>query len=254
MSETKVDKNSHTTTASEPKSADFSLASDVNKLLAEALEGKSEAFKHRVMDFALSCGLSQDDPLFLMLIATGRLEAMLEDAPDTLQALFKHWNQDLARTLELVESVTVERQKVAIERSAYALIHKTLLQEGKNILTSVTPATILLLLILGFGFIMGMIVPTWITSPILGMLGGGYTQVQSTSLTWKELEALKWATSKEGKFAKDLIDWNKGYLDNGDCIKDTQRLGVVLSYYGRKGKSGHCLIWAVPPEKRKFVD
>ncbi len=248
------DKNSHTTTASQSKSApkDKPLACD--KLLAEALSGKSEEFKRRVLDFALSSGLSQDDPLFLVLVATGHLETLLEDAPDTLQAVFKHWNQDLVKTLELVEQVTVERQKVAIERSAYALIHKALLSEGKKILTSITPATILLVFILGMGFILGMTLPTWMNQRIAGMLGGGYTQVQSNTLTWQELEAMKWATSKEGKFARNLIDWNRGYLDNGECLTDVQRLGVALSYYGRKAKSGHCLIWAVPSEKRKFVD
>ena len=244
----KVEENSHTTTANQSKRADIPLTPD--KLLAEALEGKSEAFKRRVMDFALSCGLSQDDPLFLVLVATGQLEAMLEDAPDTLQLLFKNWNRDLARNLELVEQVTVERQKVAIDRAAHALIHKAQLAEGKKILTAVFPAAILLFFTLGIGFIMGMSVPPWIT----GILGRGYTDVQSTSLTWDELEAMKWAMSKEGKLARNLIDWNRGYLENGQCLKDVQRLGVVLSQYGRKAKSGHCLIWAAPPQKRKFVE
>ena len=35
-----------------------------SELLTEALKGKSEEFKKRVLDFAMSYGLSQDDPLF----------------------------------------------------------------------------------------------------------------------------------------------------------------------------------------------
>ena len=54
-------------------------------LLTEALKGKSEDFKKRVLHFARSCGLSQDDPLFLIMIATGQLEVMLEHAPEPLQ-------------------------------------------------------------------------------------------------------------------------------------------------------------------------
>ena len=240
----KIERNSHSTTQNQAKDVDLTP----DKLLAEALQGKSEAFKRRVLDFALSCGLSPNDPLFLVLIATGQLEVMLEDAPKSLEILFKNWSQDLARNLELVEQVTVERQKVAINRAANALIHEALLREGRNILNSVFPATIVFCLIFGVGFIAGISIPPW----VFGILGGGYTKVQSNSLTWDELEAMKWGMSGEGKFARNLINWNRGYLDNKECVKDAQRLGVVLSQYGRKGKSGFCLIWIVPPNKRKF--
>ncbi|NJL78273.1 MAG: hypothetical protein HC836_32120 [Richelia sp. RM2_1_2] len=234
--------------ASKTKSSESSQACD--KLLAEALKGKSEAFKKRVLDFALSCGLSQDDPLFLVLIATGQLEVMLEDAPQTLQLLFKTWNRDLARNLEQVEQVAVERQKVAIDRAAHALIRKAQFAESRKLLTAVFPAGLLLFFILGVGVIMGILMPPWIA----GILSGGYTKVQSNTLTWDELEAMKWAISKEGKFARNLIDWNRGYLDNGECVEDAQRLGVILSQYGRKAKSGYCVIWATPSRNRKFVN
>lgn len=218
-------------------------------LLAEALKGKSEEFKRRVLDFAMSCGLSPDDPLFLVLVATGQLEVMLQDAPETLQLLFKTWNRDLANNLEKVESVAVERQKVAIDRAAHALIHQAQLREGGRLLTAVFPACILLFFILSVGFMMGILIPPWIT----GLLGGGYTSIQSTTLTWKELDAMKWGMSSEGKFARNLINWNRGYLDNGECIKDAQRLGLVLSQYNRKAKSGFCTVWVTPPQQRKFV-
>jgi hypothetical protein len=219
-------------------------------LLAEALKGKSEDFKRRVIDFALRSGLSQDDPLFLVLIATGQLEAMLTDAPETLKLLFNAWNQDLAHNLEQVELVAVERQKVAINRAANALIHESLLREGRSILYSVFPATIVFFLIFAVGFIAGMSIPSWIS----GVLGGGYTKVQSTNLTWKELEAMKWAISSEGKFAKNLINWNRGYLENGECLKDAQKLGVVLSQYNRKASSGFCTVWVTSIDKRRFEE
>ena len=148
-------------------------------LLAEALKGKSEDFKRRVLDFASRSGLSQDDPLFLVLVATGQLEAMLTDAPETLQLLFKTWNQDLANNLEQVEQVAVQRQKVAINRAANALIHESLLREGRNIIYSIFPTTIVFFFIFGVGFIAGISIPPWID----GVLSGGYTNVRSTSLT-----------------------------------------------------------------------
>ena len=217
-------------------------------LLAEALKGKSESFKTRVLHFAHSCGLSQDDPLFLIMIATGQLEVMLEDAPETLQVLFKTWNRDLASNLEKVEQVAVERQKVAINRAAQALIHESLVREGRNIINSIYPAVIVFFLIFAAGFISGVSIPPW----IVGVLGKGYSLVKSNNLTWEELDAMKWAVSSEGKFARNLINWNRGYLENGECIKDVQKLGVVLSQYNRKAKSGFCLIWTKPPQERNL--
>ena len=221
-----------------------------SELLTEALKGKSEEFKKRVLDFAMSYGLSQDDPLFLVLIATGQLEIMLEDAPKNLRLLFKTWNRDLANNLEIVEQVAVERQKVAINRAAHALIRKAQFTESRKLLSSVIPAGLLLFFTLGIGTIMGILMPPWIA----GTLSGGYTRVQANTLTWDELEAMKWAISREGKFARNLIDWNRGYLDNGECVRDAQRLGVILSQYGRKAKAGHCVIWATPPQERKFAN
>ncbi|AKG21327.1 DUF6753 family protein [Calothrix sp. 336/3] len=216
-------------------------------LLAEALRGKSDDFKRRVLDFVSKTGLSQDDPLFLVLVATGQLEVMLSDAPQTLQLLFQTWNQDLAHNLEQVEQVAIARQKVAINRAAQELIHESLLREGRNIINSVFPATVVFFFIFAIGFIAGVSIPPWLN----GFLSGGYTQVEANTLTWDELSAMKWAASSEGKFARDLMNWNRGYLENRECIKDVQRLGVVLSQYNRKAKSGFCLVWVTPPDKRK---
>ena len=220
-----------------------------DELLAEALNGKSEEFKQRVVDFAFRSGLSQDDPLFLIMVATGQLEIMLEDAPQRLQLLFETWNQDLAKNLETVEQVAVQRQKVAINRAAQALIHESLVREGRNIINSIYPAAIVFFLIFGAGFIGGVTIPPW----IVGILGKGYSLVKSNNLTWEELNAMKWGMSSEGQFAKNLISWNRGYLDNRECLKDAQKLGVTLSQYNRKATSGFCTIWVVPPNKRKFV-
>ncbi|MEL6462472.1 MAG: DUF6753 family protein [Cyanobacteria bacterium J06641_2] len=220
-----------------------------DELLAEALKGKSEEFKQRVVDFAFRSGLSKDDPLFLVLVATGQLEAMLQDAPETLKVLFKTWNQDLANNLEKVEQVAVQRQKVAINRAAQALIHESLVREGRNIINSIYPAAIVFFLIFGAGFIGGVTIPPW----IVGVLGKGYTLVKSDSLTWEEAEAMKWAMSSEGRFARNLINWNRDYLDNKECIKDAQKLGLTLSQYNRKARSGFCTIWVVPPSKRKLA-
>jgi hypothetical protein len=71
-------------------------------------------------------------------------------------------------------------------------------------------------------------------------------------LTVDQATALRWATSTEGKFARNLLDWNRGYLDNLACIKDTKRLGIKLELGGKPATSGFCTIWVQSPEQRKF--
>jgi len=230
--------------------SEFELSGEksVNKSrLDAALEGYGDEFKGKVLDIVTKTGLEPDDPLFLVLAATGRLEVLLEDAPDTLGQLFKNWSRELARNLELVESATVERQKAAIAKAAGELISRAEKQEAERLFTSIFPAAGLVLSILGLGFILGMSVPPWLQ----GVWGGGYVE-SNTSLTFNQLQALRWAESGEGKFARNLMRWNTGYLDTKECLKDPQRLKVILNLNGRKAYSGFCVVWTVPPNERKF--
>ncbi len=50
-------------------------------LLSLALDGQDERFKNKVYELVVELKLDPDDPLFLMLVATGRLELMLEEHP-----------------------------------------------------------------------------------------------------------------------------------------------------------------------------
>lgn len=214
----------------------------IDELLTAALVGKSEEFKKRVWDYVGKSGLVPGDPLLLVLLATGRLEVLLEDAPDTLEQLFKNWSKEISRNLELVESATLERQKLAIARAAADLIKKVEQQEARRLSTMILPAAGLVTAILSLGFILGMSIPPW--------LEGGLSQPQR--LTMNQLEALRWAESNEGKFARNLMKWNAGYLDNKECQKDAQSLKVTLTQGNRKASSGFCILWTVPPNERKF--
>jgi hypothetical protein len=126
--------------------------------------------------------------------------------------------------------------------SCVSPVKKAEQQEARRLFTSIVPAAGLVIAILGLGVILGMSIPPW--------LGGGLSQPQR--LTMNQLEALHWAESKEGKFARNLMKWNAGYLDNFECHKDVQSLKVTLTQGNRKASSGFCILWTVPPNERKF--
>ena len=107
-----------------------------DKLLNGALEGKSEDFKKRVWDYVGKSGLVPNDPLFLVLVATGRLEVLLEDAPDRLEQLFKNWNRELSRNLELVEGAEVLEIEVDGESGLIIIGGFEVLNRIKNLLST----------------------------------------------------------------------------------------------------------------------
>lgn len=59
------------------------------QLLDMALEGKPDGFKVKVYEIVRQFKLDASDAAFLMLIATGRLEVLLNEFPDQFEALFK---------------------------------------------------------------------------------------------------------------------------------------------------------------------
>ncbi len=231
----------------------------ITNLLDESLQDKSEVFKKRVLDFVLSCNLDPNDPLLLLMVANGSLQATLEEAPKSLSICLENWIKELSKTLDIVENISILRQKTAVIAAARSLVTDILKElnigdvenESKNrkqIADIIMPASLILVLTLTIGVLIGIIFPPWFR----GFFGGGYSQVQGNQLTWDEVEAMKWGLSKEGKFAKNLINWNRDYLDNGQCLKDAQKLDLSFSENGKVAKSGYCVVWAAPPNKRKF--
>ena len=104
----------------------------------------------------------------------------------------------------------------------------------------------ILLTTLGVGALMGWMGVLWSQ--------GGFAPGEAVHLTQEQAEALRWATSGEGKFARNLMKWNSDSLTNLECKKDVKRLGVTLEVAGRPATSGFCTIWVEPVQKRKFRD
>lgn len=211
--------------------------------LERLLEDKDDAYRARILHLVLSTGIDPTDPVFLLLVATGRLEVMLEDAPKSLEKLLKTWASEFWRTVELTESVVVERQKEAIARAAMALVEDAPKPES-NLASShskwLNPIP--------------LVFATAVAALIGGGLGGQFSGVSNvpTTLKVQDAELLKWAKSKEGRLAQNLVEWNADYLKNRRCTKEVQDLGVELTVGDRIATSGYCVLWIVPPGKREF--
>lgn len=213
-----------------------------NSLLDELLEGKSADFRSKVLHIVAKYQMTQNDPLFLLLVATGQLAVLLDEIPEAIEYHFADSVRELQRALDLAEKLVVERQKTAIANAAKDLIRQTELQQARRLFDSILPATGVLLAVLGLGGFAGMTIPPF--------LQGGYAE--EVKLTKEQVDALTWAMSDEGKLARNLVEWNRGYLET--CAADAKNLGVKMKFGGRAASSGFCFLWTSPPKERGFVE
>lgn len=79
-----------------------------------------------------------------------------------------------------------------------------------------------------------------------------YVTEAQEPLTLEEADHLAWARSEKGRFARTLMDWNSGILDDLTCTDEVKRLGVTLKVQGRAASYGFCTLWVVPPGQRRF--
>jgi hypothetical protein len=209
-----------------------------SSLLDKLLEGRSEEFKRKVFQLVAKTGYSEGDPLFVILLATGTLQTLLNEKPVEIDEMFNRWFNSITKSMDLVEKEIVERQKEAIAIAAGDLIRKAERQEASRFFTSILPGTVAASAILVVGLIAGTTVPP--------ALKGGY--VAGQNLTADDVDSLRWANSADGKYARRLMEWNADYLKV--CDKDSAKMPVKLQMGQREANKGFCLLWTRPPEER----
>ena len=93
-------------------------------LLEKLLSGRSEEFKRKVFQLVSQTGYSEGDPLFVILLATGTLQTLLNEKPVEIDEMFNRWTKTVTKSMDSVEQEIVERQKLAITQAAGDLIRK----------------------------------------------------------------------------------------------------------------------------------
>lgn len=212
----------------------------------QLLKDKPEAVQLKVLKLLKLTKIRENDVMFLVMLAIGQLEGLLEHSPKELAALFESWESLIFDRLKEAEKVAIKAQQTAIAQSVSDLIRKTDSQERKSFFRSVVPAFGLLTASIGIGVILGISVPVW--------LSGGYMSDTPRKLTFNEAEVLRWGMSAEGKYARDLIKWNPNLfpLTSPDCLSDVKALNVTMKVQGRDTIRGWCALWVIPSQKRQY--
>jgi ElaB/YqjD/DUF883 family membrane-anchored ribosome-binding protein len=226
-------------------------------LLALALEEQDPDFKNKVYEIIVHTGMDVNDPALLLMIATGRLETLLEESPKELSALFDQWAEvthsqitNYREGLEHYERAAVKGQQKAIARAAEKLVQKVAIEQFVKSINamSIGIGAGVVLLAIGAGFLAGNM---WASARADNVT---YAPGKPRQLSLTEANALQWATSDEGQFAQDLMKWNADLLTPSagklPCEMEAAQLGVTLEVEGRKASSGFCTLWVAPATQR----
>lgn len=105
------------------------MSREKGTLLESALEGLDLSTKSKIHQMAREYQLSNDDPLFVVLAATGRLEVLVEQAPATWDKHFQEyldkldeWYSSHSEILKQWENESQERIKAKIAEAVSDLI------------------------------------------------------------------------------------------------------------------------------------
>jgi uncharacterized protein YdiU (UPF0061 family) len=92
------------------------MSPEPDTLLNRLLDGRSDAFKAKVLDIVYRHHIDPNDPNFQILIATGQLEVLLQDAPQDLEQKFAQLLETLRRLVDA--ELKSFRQVVTAEQEA----------------------------------------------------------------------------------------------------------------------------------------
>jgi hypothetical protein len=208
-------------------------------LMAEVLEDKDVAFRVKVLNLVVKHGLSGNDPLFLILIAIGALQVMLEEAPAAIALSL----EEIRAQQEKLATEAVARTQSLVAQSVRELIGKTEALQLRRPWKILIPGMALFAVVFCLGLASGIA-----ASVALQTLASSGQRL----LSLEEASLLNWAKSTEGQYAKTLYEWNSDYLASGRCQPEMKALGVRLSQGNSTAISGFCTLWVVPPQQRQY--
>lgn len=246
------DSRERETLSRDPLSGPPMYEGDTESLISRVLKGKDSKFRSHVIQTAYRYGINKNDPLFIVLLATGQLELLLEKKPQEIDQFFKSWQSQwqsdlkdsqavISQELEQVRQLTekwekesrdfLERQGKAavnvqqrnISNSVRTLVRQAALEKVAHDIWSVIFGSGVILGAIAIGVFVGLAIPKFARSPVLDPKGPRQlTLEEAVALEWglskdgkfalKNADTIRWAMSSEGKYARQFMSWNQALL------------------------------------------
>lgn len=221
--------------------------------MATALQNLSDTEREIVLRTAMETDIKGDDPLFIFLIATGKIELLLHQKPAEIEALFarqyqewrKDWQKrlkyshalflehsktlqgyikDTQETLEIASAAALDAHSDKITDAANTVIKKAAFTKISHDAIALTKAAFYVFLSISVGVVLGLAIPMFYKPPPPEPDPKGQRQ-----LTLEEAKALEWAMSDVGKSAREnpeLVQWASG--SQGQYAKELMEWNQVL--------------------------
>ena len=231
--------------------------------MVQALENMSDSEREIVLRTAMETDIKGDDPLFIFLIATGKIELLLHQKPAEIEALFarqyQEWRKDWQKrlkyshalflehsktlqgyiketqeTLEIASAAALDAHSDKITDAANTVIKKAAFTKISHDAIALTKAAFYVLLSISVGVVLGLAIPLFYKPPSPELDPKGARQ-----LTLEEAKALEWARSDVGKSAREnpeLIKWATS--PGGQYAKELMEWNQVL--LNKRGGSFLC--------------
>ena len=234
------------------------IESDAKSLMEEVIEDYPELTKKKVRRIVKMSGISEKDPLFLILLVCRITHVLVEDAPQQIAKTFdlgrvsilKLFETEKKKLLDVQEQSLQLHQQAALDLTVakiVTMLDREFEQRGVNDPKKISPKLI------------GIISTATVTiiSLIIGFIAGWSFEFSwlgknnLTRLSLEDISSLNWVKTPEGKLAKNILIWNEDLADKS-CQSKVKDLNVTIQIGTAKAISGYCWVWIEPPSKRKF--
>jgi hypothetical protein len=212
-------------------------------LMQQLLEQHDADVQARILQIVNHLNLDENDPVFLLMLSISTVQALVEVAPNELKQTYQYCHQQLLSDLDKYEKAASRGVEAKIAQMAEEIVRKAGASKSLVTLKSVVLAALASSLVLGLGILSG------------AALSERKYQADPAGrrlLTTEQIDALEWAMSKPGRYARQFLHWNDSVL-NGECRAQVKGLNVTLQYGSRIAIDGFCFVWVVSPEKRRFA-
>ncbi|MBW4532346.1 MAG: hypothetical protein KME09_00230 [Pleurocapsa minor HA4230-MV1] len=226
-------------------------------LLDEFLMHKPKEVQRRVRKTVEIWKIDHNDPFFLILLQCGITQILYELFPNEIHQAFDHGRRELVKVIEEskaefltdLTNLVEQQERLALNISTAKInteIHKILKEINHNQgETSFTvskkysflkkASCLIALCSFGVGFFVNET---------------AIAKERQQNIARHDRETLKWAKSKEGKVAKNIISWNDDLVD-GSCKDKVNSLGLSFQLGNTKTTSGFCVVFVEPVERRE---
>ena len=227
------------------------------KAINVLLEKATPEAKAWVHNFLTESGSALEDPFCSQIATNAYLAYIIRDKPDEIRNTLEIAEANMLKKLgtefnskrDSYEQALSAELEARIGRMAERLICGEFDSPDKPLEDRVTPTTkfpIHPVAIAGLGVFAGLILGL---SPSFLLFSKEPSSPSPGNNT--DAHILKWAKSKQGKFARQLIEWNGDRLLKRRCESEARNNNITLSIQGIQATKGVCAIFVRDPRDTK---